>query len=98
MYALSTTTYQGFQAVMTEEMSEKFHGLPGVFFVLPDSYIDPVNKEYGGDKYENGVITPRPPPIQYNRQGRPRYQNRTDQPNYNYFSFSNQEGCCKVPL
>lgn len=75
MYALSTTTYQGFQAVMTEEMSEKFHGslyrlsifqfllpidyeifvtqffgsgLPGVFFVLPDSYIDPVNKEYGG--------------------------------------------------
>jgi hypothetical protein len=26
MYALSTTTYTGFQAVMTEEMSEKFHG------------------------------------------------------------------------
>lgn len=26
MYALSTTTYHGFQAVMTEEMSEKFHG------------------------------------------------------------------------
>lgn len=23
-------------------------GLPGVVFVLPDSYIDPVNKEYGG--------------------------------------------------
>ncbi|XP_074592590.1 uncharacterized protein LOC141848458 [Curcuma longa] len=83
MYALSTTTYHGFQAVMPEEMSEKFHGLPGVVFVLPDSYIDPVNKEYGGDKYENGVITPRPPPIQYGRQGRPRNQNRTDRPNYN---------------
>ena len=26
MYALSTTTYVGFQAVMTEEMSEKFRG------------------------------------------------------------------------
>lgn len=23
-------------------------GLPGVVFILPDSYIDPVNKEYGG--------------------------------------------------
>nr|XP_019703230.1 multiple organellar RNA editing factor 2, chloroplastic [Elaeis guineensis] len=83
MYALSTTTYTGFQAVMTEEMSEKFRGLPGVVFILPDSYIDPVNKEYGGDKYENGVITPRPPPIQYGRQGRPRNQNRYDRPNYN---------------
>ncbi|KAK9087941.1 hypothetical protein Syun_030335 [Stephania yunnanensis] len=47
MYACSTTTYNGFQAVMTEEMSEKFRGLPGVVFILPDSYIDPVNKEYG---------------------------------------------------
>jgi hypothetical protein len=26
MYAFSTTTYVGFQAVMTEEMSEKFKG------------------------------------------------------------------------
>ncbi|XP_017699268.3 multiple organellar RNA editing factor 1, mitochondrial-like [Phoenix dactylifera] len=83
MYALSTTTYTGFQAVMTEEMSEKFRGLPGVVFILPDSYIDPVNKEYGGDKYDNGVITPRPPPIQYGRQGRPRNQNRYNRPNYN---------------
>ncbi|XP_068648559.1 multiple organellar RNA editing factor 1, mitochondrial [Aristolochia californica] len=71
MYACSTTTYQGFQAVMTEEESEKFRGLPGVVFILPDSYIDPVNKEYGGDKYINGTIIPRPPPVQY-RASRPR--------------------------
>ncbi|KAF6139383.1 hypothetical protein GIB67_026225 [Kingdonia uniflora] len=67
MYACSTTTYNGFQAVMTEEMSEKFRGLPGVVFILPDSYIDPKNKEYGGDKYINGTIIPRPPPVQYGR-------------------------------
>ncbi|XP_057977031.1 multiple organellar RNA editing factor 1, mitochondrial [Malania oleifera] len=67
MYACSTTTYNGFQAVMTEEESEKFRGLPGVVFILPDSYIDPVNKEYGGDKYVDGVIIPRPPPVQYGR-------------------------------
>ncbi|KAM7470345.1 hypothetical protein LguiA_008528 [Lonicera macranthoides] len=77
IYACSTTTYQGFQVEVTEEMSEKFRGkcLPGVVFILPDSYIDPVNKEYGGDKYENGKITPRPPPIQYGRQGG-RYNDR----------------------
>ncbi|KAL5982618.1 hypothetical protein ACLOJK_016692 [Asimina triloba] len=77
MYACSTTTYTGFQAVMTEEMSEKFRGLPGVVFILPDSYIDPVNKEYGGDKYINGTIIPRPPPVQYGRsQGRYGDRNR----------------------
>ncbi|CAH9116711.1 unnamed protein product [Cuscuta epithymum] len=70
IYALSTTTYQGFQVLCSEETSEKFKGLPGVVFILPDSYIDPVNKEYGGDKYMNGVIIERPPPVQYGRQVR----------------------------
>ncbi|MCL7050305.1 hypothetical protein MKW94_021477 [Papaver nudicaule] len=70
IYACSTTTYKGFQAVMTEEISEKFRELPGVVFILPDSYIDPVNKEYGGDKYDNGKITHRPPPVQPRQHGR----------------------------
>ncbi|WVZ53056.1 hypothetical protein U9M48_004046 [Paspalum notatum var. saurae] len=70
MYAFSTTTYVGFQAVMTEEMSEKFRGLPGVVFILPDSYLYPETKEYGGDKYDNGVITPRPPPVHYSKPSR----------------------------
>ncbi|KAJ8767871.1 hypothetical protein K2173_020811 [Erythroxylum novogranatense] len=96
MYACSTTTYQGFQAIMTEEESEKFKDVPGVVFVLPDSYIDPVNKEYGGkDKYENGFITPRPPPIQYQRGGRFRDRNRNaDQPRYDRQggSMQNRQG------
>ncbi|CAM8897693.1 unnamed protein product [Rhodiola kirilowii] len=71
IYACSTTTYKGFQAVMTEEESEQFRALPNVIFILPDSYIDHVKKEYGGDKYVNGTIIPRPPPPQQNRfQGR----------------------------
>ncbi|KAL8155880.1 hypothetical protein AgCh_001073 [Apium graveolens] len=70
IYACSTTTYQGFQVECSEEVSKKFEGLPGVVFVLPDSYIDPVNKQYGGDKYDNGIITPRPlPNQQYGRTG-----------------------------
>ncbi|XP_078156471.1 multiple organellar RNA editing factor [Carex rostrata] len=76
IYACSTTTYNGFQVEMTEEMSEKFRGLPGVVFILPDSYLYPETKEYGGDKYDNGVITPRPPPIQFGTQNRRRNTNR----------------------
>ncbi|XP_009619771.1 multiple organellar RNA editing factor 1, mitochondrial-like [Nicotiana tomentosiformis] len=71
IYALSTTTYNGFQVLCSEETSKKFEGLPGVVFVLPDSYIDPVNKEYGGDKYINGEIIERPPPPQFQRPSRP---------------------------
>ncbi|GJN28075.1 hypothetical protein PR202_gb16157 [Eleusine coracana subsp. coracana] len=85
MYAFSTTTYIGFQAVMTEEMSEKFRGLPGVVFILPDSYLYPETKEYGGDKYENGVITPRPPPVHYSKPS------RTDR-NRNYRDSPPQQG------
>ncbi|KAL6329464.1 hypothetical protein AAG906_021159 [Vitis piasezkii] len=62
MYACSTTTYTGFQAVMTEEESEKFRG----------------------DKYINGTIIPRPPPVQYGRTGG-RYGDRnrnTERPRY----------------
>ncbi|KAJ0256794.1 Multiple organellar RNA editing factor 9 [Hirschfeldia incana] len=58
MYAFSTTTYTGFQCTIDEETSEKFKGLPGVLWVLPDSYIDVKNKDYGGDKYINGEIIP----------------------------------------
>ncbi|KAH7532339.1 hypothetical protein FEM48_Zijuj04G0009300 [Ziziphus jujuba var. spinosa] len=84
IYACSTTTYVGFQALMTEEESKKFHELPGVVFVLPDSYVDPQNKEYGGDKYINGTIIPRLRPVQYGRQtGRYPDRNRyPDQPRY----------------
>ncbi|KAK8659514.1 hypothetical protein V6N13_029714 [Hibiscus sabdariffa] len=98
IYACSTSTYEGFQVLMSEEESEKFNDVPGVVFVLPDSYIDPVNKEYGGDKYENGVITERrPPPIQHGRNqgGRFRQQNRNpDQPRYDRQgnTMPNQQG------
>ncbi|XP_022746742.1 multiple organellar RNA editing factor 1, mitochondrial-like [Durio zibethinus] len=96
IYACSTTTYEGFQVLMSEEESEKFNDIPGVVFVLPDSYIDPVNKEYGGDKYENGVITPRPPPIQYarNQGGKFRQHRNPDQPRYDRQgqTMPNQQG------
>ncbi|KAL7157324.1 hypothetical protein ABFS83_02G070400 [Erythranthe nasuta] len=86
IYALSTTTYQGFQVLCDEDTSKKFEGKPGVVFILPDSYIDPANKEYGGDKYVNGEIFPRPPPVHYGRRNnnRPPQQNYGRQQQQNY--------------
>ncbi|XP_057474247.1 multiple organellar RNA editing factor 9, chloroplastic-like [Actinidia eriantha] len=77
MYAFSTTTYTGFQCTVSEETSEKFKGLPGVLWVLPDSYIDVKNKDYGGDKYINGEIIPCTyPTYQPKQRGQPKYESR----------------------
>lgn len=85
MYAFSTTTYTGFQCTVDEATSEKFKGLPGVLWVLPDSYIDVKNMDYGGDKYINGEIIPcKYPTYQPKRSGSKndgkRYERRRDGP------------------
>lgn len=76
MYAFSTTTYTGFQCTVSEETSEKFKGLPGVLWVLPDSYIDVKNKDYGGDKYINGEIIPCKYPTYQPKQRSSKYESR----------------------
>ncbi|KAI3854170.1 hypothetical protein MKW98_024593 [Papaver atlanticum] len=77
MYAFSTTTYTGFQCTVSEETSEKFKGLPGVLWVLPDSYIDVKNKDYGGDKYVNGEIIPcKYPTYQPKQRSGSKYESR----------------------
>ncbi|XP_057544098.1 DAG protein, chloroplastic-like [Amaranthus tricolor] len=77
MYAFSTTTYTGFQCTVDEETSEKFKGLPGVLWVLPDSYIDVKNKDYGGDKYINGEIIPcKYPTYQPKQRNTSKYESR----------------------
>ncbi|XP_076928078.1 DAG protein, chloroplastic-like [Bidens hawaiensis] len=86
MYAFSTTTYTGFQCTVSEETSEKFKGLPGVLWVLPDSYIDVKNKDYGGDKYVNGEIIPcqyltyQPKPKKQSKYESKRYVRQRDGP------------------
>ncbi|KDP20839.1 hypothetical protein JCGZ_21310 [Jatropha curcas] len=68
MYAFSTTTYTGFQCTVDEATAEKFKGLPGVLWVLPDSHLDVKNKDYGGDKYINGKIIPCTYPTHRSKQ------------------------------
>ncbi|XP_078148751.1 plastid developmental protein DAG [Carex rostrata] len=60
IYSVSTTTYTGFGALISEELSYKVKDLPGVLWVLPDSYLDVPNQDYGGDLYIDGKVIPRP--------------------------------------
>ncbi|KAH9327905.1 hypothetical protein KI387_000013, partial [Taxus chinensis] len=80
IYALSTTTYTGFQCNIDETTSERLKEQPLVNWVLPDGYGDPELGIFAGDRYDNGVITPDPnPPKPYNE--RPRQRNN-DRPRY----------------
>ncbi|CAH8353298.1 unnamed protein product [Eruca vesicaria subsp. sativa] len=83
IYSVCTSTYTGFGALISEELSCKLKGLPGVLWVLPDSYLDVPNKDYGGDLYIEGKVIPRPQyrfteQRQTRNRSRPRYDRRRE--------------------
>ncbi|XP_006848369.2 multiple organellar RNA editing factor 3, mitochondrial [Amborella trichopoda] len=83
IYSVCTTTYTGFGALISEELSYKVKGLPGVLWVLPDSYLDVPNKDYGGDLFVDGKVIHRPQYRYSERQPtrnrpRPRYDRRRE--------------------
>lgn len=84
IYNVSTERYYGFGCQISEETSYKVKELPGVCFVLPDSYVDPTNKDYGGELFVNGKVVQRPPERQrlidaatQRSNDRPRYSDRS---------------------
>ncbi|XP_022948906.1 multiple organellar RNA editing factor 2, chloroplastic-like [Cucurbita moschata] len=84
IYNVSCERYFGFGCEIDEETSNKLEGLPGVLFVLPDSYVDPEYKDYGAELFVNGEIVQRSPerqkrvePQPQRAQDRPRYNDRT---------------------
>jgi len=84
IYNVSCERYFGFGCEIDEETSNKLEGLPGVLFVLPDSYVDPEYKDYGAELFVNGEIVQRPPerqrrvePVPQRSADRPRYNDRT---------------------
>ncbi|KAK1289377.1 hypothetical protein QJS10_CPB18g01952 [Acorus calamus] len=84
IYNVSCERYFGFGCEIDEETSNKLEGLPGVLFVLPDSYVDPEYKDYGAELFVNGEIVKRSPerqkrvePVPQRAQDRPRYNDRT---------------------
>ncbi|XP_008224177.2 PREDICTED: LOW QUALITY PROTEIN: multiple organellar RNA editing factor 2, chloroplastic [Prunus mume] len=84
IYNVSCERYFGFGCEIDEETSNKLEGMPGVLFVLPDSYVDPEYKDYGAELFVNGEIVQRSPerqrrvePQPSRAQDRPRYNDRT---------------------
>ncbi|XVF88036.1 hypothetical protein PTKIN_Ptkin19aG0017100 [Pterospermum kingtungense] len=61
IYSVSTRHYYAFGALVSEELSYKIKELPGVRWVLPDSYLDVKNKDYGGEPFINGEAVPYDP-------------------------------------
>ncbi|CAO2824334.1 unnamed protein product [Amaranthus hypochondriacus] len=84
IYNVSCERYFGFGCEVDEETANKMEGLPGVLFVLPDSYVDAEYKDYGAELFVNGEIVQRTPerqrrvePVPQRNQDRPRYNDRT---------------------
>ncbi|CAL9017019.1 unnamed protein product [Prunus brigantina] len=61
IYSVSTRCYYAFGALVSEETSYKIKELPKVRWVLPDSYLDVKNKDYGGEPFINGEAVPYDP-------------------------------------
>ncbi|ONK58916.1 uncharacterized protein A4U43_C08F1040 [Asparagus officinalis] len=78
IYNVSCERYFGFGCEIDEETSNKLEGLPGVLFVLPDSYVDAENKDYGAELFVNGEIVQRSPERQ--RRVEPAPQRAQDRP------------------
>ncbi|KAI4320715.1 hypothetical protein MLD38_034165 [Melastoma candidum] len=61
IYSVSHRCYYAFGALVSEEVSNKIKELPKVRWVLPDSYLDVKNKDYGGEPFINGQAVPYDP-------------------------------------
>ncbi|CAM0911838.1 unnamed protein product [Alopecurus aequalis] len=61
IYSVSTRHYFAFGALVSEELSFKLKELPKVRWVLPDSYLDVKNKDYGGEPFIDGEAVPYDP-------------------------------------
>ncbi|KAE8649259.1 multiple organellar RNA editing factor 8, chloroplastic/mitochondrial [Cucumis sativus] len=61
IYSVSTRCYFAFGCLVSEELSYKIKELPKVRWVLPDSYLDVKNKDYGGEPFIDGQAVPYDP-------------------------------------
>ncbi|XP_058107772.1 multiple organellar RNA editing factor 8, chloroplastic/mitochondrial-like [Magnolia sinica] len=61
IYSVSTRHYFAFGCLVSEELSYKIKPLPRVRWVLPDSYLDVKNKDYGGEPFIDGKAVPYDP-------------------------------------
>ncbi|WJX73171.1 Multiple organellar RNA editing factor 8, chloroplastic/mitochondrial [Trifolium repens] len=77
IYSVSTRHYFAFGVLCSEELSYKIKELPNVRWVLPDSYMNVKEKDYGGDPFINGQAVPYDPKYHEEWLRIPRYMNCT---------------------
>ncbi|KAI3844519.1 hypothetical protein MKX03_026189 [Papaver bracteatum] len=61
IYSVSCKGYFAFGCTIDEDTSNKLIVLKDVVTVIPDSYVDAENKDYGGELFENGKVVERSP-------------------------------------
>ncbi|XP_074560467.1 uncharacterized protein LOC141816615 [Curcuma longa] len=77
IYSVSTKHYCAFDYKVSKETSYKIKPLPKVRQVLPDSYLDVKNKDYGGEPFIDGYPPNYHNPMPPNTTVIPNYQNQT---------------------
>ncbi|KAG0544397.1 hypothetical protein BDA96_02G271900 [Sorghum bicolor] len=95
IYSVSTRHYFAFGALVSKEISYKIEELPNVRLVLPDSYADVENKDYGGEPFINGEAAPYDPKYheQLVRNNGPRHSSRNVARRENMQNIHNIDGC-----
>ncbi|KAK1389269.1 hypothetical protein POM88_017447 [Heracleum sosnowskyi] len=61
IYYVSMRHYYAFGALISEELSYKLRDLDKVRWMLPNSYLNAKNKDYGGEPFINGQYVPYDP-------------------------------------
>ncbi|RID69691.1 hypothetical protein BRARA_C01771 [Brassica rapa] len=67
IYNVSCEKYLAFGCEIDEETLNRLKGIPGVRYVLPDSYVDPEYKDQS-ELFLNGEVVPRPPETERQRR------------------------------
>ncbi|KAF5181648.1 Multiple organellar rna editing factor 8 protein [Thalictrum thalictroides] len=58
IYSVSTKYYYAFSCKVNEKLVHKIRSLPNVRWALPDSYLNDVENDYGGEPFVDGKIVP----------------------------------------
>ncbi|TKW34030.1 hypothetical protein SEVIR_2G278500v4 [Setaria viridis] len=96
IYSVSTRHYFAFGALVSEELSYKIKELSNVRWVLPDSYLDVKNKDYGGEPFINGQAVPYDPKyheewVRNNERAKVRHRGRPRNSDRSRDSFDRRE-------
>ncbi|XP_074583261.1 uncharacterized protein LOC141839419 [Curcuma longa] len=89
IYSVSTKHYFAFDCKVSKEITYKIKPLPKDPWVLPNSYLDVKNKDYGGEPFIDGKAVPYDPQQNFQNREAPPVQNQ-DFPSQNSTQHTSQ--------